>query len=117
MAIEQFRFLCINQFIVDSHIEHGLIDTLAIVRQDLKRAFVVHHGLCLDTDGIYLILTAKDRHTAVTLGITQQFIVEDDTLCIVFQLSLYLPIGFVSQWPRIRVHVEFAFLILQPVIL
>ena len=117
MAEQQFRFIRRNQFIVDGHFKHGLIDALAVVWQDFKRSLMVDHHLSLRLDSSYLFSRQEDRHTAITLRVTEQFVCPHDTFGIVSEHGLYLTIRFIRIGTRFRVHIQFVLLFLQPVTL
>ena len=115
MAVEQFGFVLLDNLIIQALVNHCLIDTMAIVGQDPKRALMIHHGFCLNLYLVNLLLGQYNNGTPVVFGVSQQFIVVYYPVGVCSQFFLYLPVGFIRKRANLRMKVKTFFLLFEPV--
>ena len=115
MAVEQFGFVLLDDFIIQALVNHCLIDTMAIVGQYPKRSLMVHHGFCLNLYLVYFLFGQYDNGTPVVFGVSQQFVVVYHSVGVCGQFLLYLPVGFIRKRTNLGMKVKTFFLLFEPV--
>ena len=115
MAVEQFGFVLLNDFIIQALVNHCLIDTMAIVGQYPKRTLMVHHGFCLNLYLVYFLLGQYDNGTPFVFGVSQQFIVIYHSVGVCSQFFLYFPISLIRKRTNLGMKVKTFFLLFEPV--